>query len=72
MKKGKPKYLSPLEVARLLEVSTFSIQRWFDEGLFEGPTLPGGKRRITVESFLAFAKKHNFEIDPAEIRAARD
>jgi len=72
MKTNKPKYLSSLEAARLLEVSSFSIQRWFDQGLFKGPTLPGGKRRITVESFLAFAKKHNFEIDPAEIRPARD
>jgi predicted site-specific integrase-resolvase len=72
MKKGTPKYLSTVEVARLLEVSTFSIQQWFDRGLFEGPTLPGGKRRITMESFLAFVKKHDYSIDPAEIPAARD
>ncbi len=67
-----PKYLSTLEAARLLEVSTFSIQRWFDLGLFTGPHLPGGKRRITLDSFLAFAKKHGYELNPSEIRATRD
>ena len=71
MKKGKPKYLSTLEVARLLEVSTFSIQRWFDGGLLKGPTMPGGTRLITMESFLAFVKKHNYKIDPEEIRPTR-
>ncbi|MEK7477544.1 MAG: helix-turn-helix domain-containing protein [Candidatus Coatesbacteria bacterium] len=72
MKKGMPKYLTTTQAGRLLGVSTFSIQRWFNQGHLTGPHLPGGKRWITVESFLAFAKKHEFEIDPADIRTTRD
>lgn len=42
----------------MLGVSTFSVQRWFDEGLLSGARLPGGKRRITAESLRRFMAEH--------------
>lgn len=51
-------YVSTLEAARICGVSTFSIQRWFDEGLLVGARLPGGKRRIEAESLRRFMAEH--------------
>jgi CheY-like chemotaxis protein len=51
-------YVSTLEAARICGVSTFSIQRWFDEGLLIGARLPGGKRKIQVESLKRFMQEH--------------
>lgn len=51
-------YISTLQAARMCGVSVFSIQRWFDEGLLIGATLPGGRRRIASASLEAFMKKH--------------
>jgi len=51
-------YVSTLEAARICGVSTFSIQRWFDEGLLVGARLPGGKRRIEADSLKRFMAEH--------------
>ncbi len=51
-------YVSTLEAARICGVSTFSIQRWFDEGLLVGARLPGGKRKIQIESLNRFMQEH--------------
>ena len=57
-------YISTLDAAKLCGVSTFSIQRWFDEGLLIGARLPGGKRKITAESLKRFMQEHG--LLPAE------
>jgi len=51
-------YVSTLEAARICGDSTFSIQRWFDEGLLIGARLPGGKRKIQIESLKRFMQEH--------------
>ncbi len=51
-------YVSTLEAAKICGVSTFSIQRWFDEGLLVGARLPGGKRRIEADSLRRFMAEH--------------
>ena len=55
-------YISTLEAARMCGVSTFSIQRWFDERRLVGARLPGGKRRIEAESLKAFMVKHGLAV----------
>jgi len=57
-------YISTLEAAKLCGVSTFSIQRWFDEGLLVGARLPGGKRKIAADSLKRFMQEHG--LLPAE------
>ena len=57
-------YISTLEAAKLCGVSTFSVQRWFDEGLLVGARLPGGKRKIAAESLRRFMQEHG--LLPAE------
>jgi len=52
-------YVTTRAAARLCGVSIFSIQRWFDEGLLTGSTLPGGRRRISVPSINQFMRRHN-------------
>ncbi len=55
---GASQYVSTIEAAKILGVSTFSVQRWFDEGLLTGARMPGGHRRITAESLSRFMKSH--------------
>jgi excisionase family DNA binding protein len=57
-------YISTLEAAKLCGVSTFSVQRWFDEGLLVGARLPGGKRKISADSLKRFMQEHG--LLPAE------
>jgi PleD family two-component response regulator len=57
-------YISTLDAAKLCGVSTFSIQRWFDEGLLIGARLPGGKRKISADSLKRFMAGHG--LLPAE------
>lgn len=54
-----PDYVTTRQAAKLCGVSIFSIQRWFDQGLLNGSTLPGGHRRITLSNLHEFMKKHN-------------
>lgn len=51
-------YISTLQAARMLGVSTFSIQRWFDQGLLKGARLPGGRRKIEAGSLKSFMEAH--------------
>lgn len=50
--------VSTMKAARMCGVSVFSIQRWFDQGILTGSTLPGGRRRISSTSLETFMKKH--------------
>ena len=50
--------VSTMQAARMCGVSTFSVQRWFDQGMLQGTTLPGGRRRISGASLERFMKKH--------------
>ena len=52
-------YVTTRQAAKLCGVSIFSVQRWFDEGLLTGSTLPGGWRRIALSSLDTFMRKHN-------------
>jgi excisionase family DNA binding protein len=63
-KRRHPEYVSTLEAAKILGVSTFSTQRWFDEGLLKGSRLPGGKRLISRASLDAFLKEHSLVPTP--------
>lgn len=54
-----PDYVTTRQAAKLCGVSIFSVQRWFDEGLLHGSTLPGGWRRIALSSLNAFMRKYN-------------
>jgi CheY-like chemotaxis protein len=64
-------YISTLEAARLCGVSTFSIQRWFDEGLLIGARLPGGKRKIEAESLRRFMQEHGLLPSPSAVKTDR-
>lgn len=50
--------ISTLKAAKMCGVSVFSIQRWYDQGILTGATLPGGRRRISSSSLSAFMRKH--------------
>ena len=52
-------YVTTREAAKVCGVSIFSVQKWFDKGLLTGSTLPGGWRRISLESLNQLMKKHN-------------
>jgi CheY-like chemotaxis protein len=64
-------YISTLEAARMCGVSTFSIQRWFDEGLLVGARLPGGKRKIESESLKRFMQEHGLLPSPSSVKVDR-
>ena len=57
-------YISTIDAAKMCGVSTFSVQRWFDEGLLIGAKLPGGKRKIMADSLKRFMHEHG--LLPAE------
>lgn len=60
-RKVDSRFVTTRQAAKLCGVSIFSIQRWFDKKLFEGATLPGGRRRIYVGSLEKFMKEHNIK-----------
>jgi len=64
-------YISTLEAARMCGVSTFSIQRWFDEGLLVGARLPGGKRKIEADSLKRFMQEHGLLPSPSSVKVDR-
>ena len=57
-------YISTIDAAKMCGVSTFSIQRWFDDGILTGAKLPGGKRKISADSLKRFMQEHG--LLPAE------
>ncbi len=58
-KKGN-KVLTVGDVARICNVVSRTVVKWFDSGLLKGYKLPGSKdRRILPEDFIEFLKEHN-------------
>ena len=56
-------YLTPLEVAELLMVSTASVRLWATKGLLPAQTTAGGHRRFLTRDIEAFAKERGISID---------
>jgi len=51
------------EAARICNVSTRTVQQWFDKGLLKGYTLPGsGDRRIPKTELKSFMQKYKIPI----------
>lgn len=55
-------YISTLQAAALIGVSTLSVQRWFDAGLLSGAKLPGGKRMIAADKMQEFLDKQGIKV----------
>jgi hypothetical protein len=61
-------YVSSFDAAYALEVSVFSLQRWFDQGTLKGSKLPGGRRRLFIAGLREFAKKQGYDMPRFEAR----
>lgn len=66
---NRDRYISTLQVARLLDVSALSVQRWFDAGHLAGARLPGGKRMIETAVLKRFLDKQGIKLPPAAGRS---
>jgi excisionase family DNA binding protein len=52
------------EVAKICNVASRTVSKWFDSGQLKGYRIPGSKdRRIPVSTLLAFMRKHNIPMD---------
>jgi len=52
------------EVARICNVASRTVSKWFDSGQLEGYRIPGSKdRRIPMANLLTFMKQHNIPMD---------
>ncbi|MFM7133902.1 MAG: response regulator [Planctomycetota bacterium] len=52
------------EVARICNVASRTVSKWFDSGQLQGYRIPGSKdRRIPVSNLMQFMKKHNIPMD---------
>ena len=52
------------EVAKICNVASRTVSKWFDSGQLEGYRIPGSKdRRIPVANLLTFMKAHNIPMD---------
>ncbi|MSR42312.1 MAG: helix-turn-helix domain-containing protein [Phycisphaerales bacterium] len=52
------------EVAKVCNVASRTVSKWFDSGQLRGYRIPGSKdRRIPVTNLLAFMKKHSIPMD---------
>lgn len=52
------------EVAKICNVASRTVSKWFDSGQLKGYRIPGSKdRRIPVANLLAFMRKHNIPMD---------
>jgi excisionase family DNA binding protein len=52
------------EVAKICNVASRTVSKWFDSGQLKGYRIPGSKdRRIPVSNLLAFMRKHNIPMD---------
>ena len=56
-------FLTPIEVAELLMVSTASVRLWASKGLLPAQTTAGGHRRFLIHDIHAFAKEHGIAIE---------
>ncbi|MEH6358588.1 MAG: response regulator [Pseudomonadales bacterium] len=55
-------YLTPVEVANLLMVSTASVRSWSAKGLLEATTTAGGHRRFLRSTVEDFAQNRGIDI----------
>ena len=52
------------EVAKICNVASRTVSKWFDSGQLDGYRIPGSKdRRIPVASLMTFMKAHNIPMD---------
>ena len=52
------------EVAKICNVASRTVSKWFDSGQLEGYRIPGSKdRRIPVEKLIRFMKNHGIPLD---------
>lgn len=52
------------EVARICNVASRTVSKWFDSGQLQGYRIPGSKdRRIPVSSLIKFMKSHGIPLD---------
>lgn len=52
------------EVARICNVASRTVSKWFDSGQLQGYRIPGSKdRRIPVSSLVKFMKSHGIPLD---------
>lgn len=52
------------EVARICNVASRTVSKWFDSGQLRGYRIPGSKdRRIPVSSLMKFMKSHGIPMD---------
>lgn len=59
MAKGKD-ILTTGEVAKICNVASRTVSRWFDEGLLKGWRLPlSGDRRVKLSELIQFMKEHD-------------
>ncbi|MCH2161524.1 MAG: response regulator [Phycisphaerales bacterium] len=52
------------EVAKICNVASRTVSKWFDSGQLKGYRIPGSKdRRIPVANLLSFMREHNIPMD---------
>ena len=52
------------EVAKICNVASRTVSKWFDSGQLEGYRIPGSKdRRIPIANLMTFMKQHNIPMD---------
>ena len=52
------------EVAKICNVASRTVSKWFDSGQLSGYRIPGSKdRRIPVANLLSFMREHNIPMD---------
>jgi len=52
------------EVAKICNVASRTVSKWFDSGQLEGYRIPGSKdRRIPVDKLIKFMKAHGIPLD---------
>lgn len=59
-------YLTPVEVAEMLMVSTASVRLWASKGVLPAQTTAGGHRRFLLCDIEAFAKERGISLEPAQ------
>jgi excisionase family DNA binding protein len=57
-------FLTSLEVARLIDTSRATVQRWIDAGELKGFKTVGNHRRVKPEDLTAFLRKQGMPIPP--------
>lgn len=61
---GDKDVLTTGEVAKICNVASRTVSKWFDSGQIEGYRIPGSKdRRIPVANLMTFMKQHNIPMD---------